>query len=371
MKIDYDKAIVNRGNLVRLENVIKKINSDKSISIGFIGGSITQGCHASTYENSYSYLVYKWFRNKNQNVRYINAGIGGTTSYYGVARVDSDLLDERPDLVFVEFSVNDFNTDFYKETYEGLIRRILYHDCKPAVVLIHNIKYDDGFSSYENHIKIGEYYDIPAVSMHTDLYEQVKNGILDAKDITTDYLHPNSKGHKIIADTIIHFLESIEEENVVECGIQKKQPLTSNRYENTVIYNSLNINPTLKGFKKDSRPKEYYTDIFKGGWFANNKNDEIVFKIKASEIAIQYRETISRPAPVALVTVDEGEEGIVLDGNFNEDWGDNLKIKNVLTHGSNIEHTIKIRVINADNVISDFYLVAVIASEKTSKNSCI
>ena len=47
-------------------------------------------------------------------VCYCNAGIGGTTSEFGAARVGTDLLEERPDFVIVEFSVNDESTEHLK-----------------------------------------------------------------------------------------------------------------------------------------------------------------------------------------------------------------------------------------------------------------
>lgn len=43
---------------------------------------------------------------------YINAGIGGTTSHFGTARAESDLLSHEPDFVIIEFSVNDDSTEF-------------------------------------------------------------------------------------------------------------------------------------------------------------------------------------------------------------------------------------------------------------------
>ena len=47
-------------------------------------------------------------------VNYVNAGIGATNSYLAVHRVDNDLLAHKPDVVVVEFSVNDSNTIFQK-----------------------------------------------------------------------------------------------------------------------------------------------------------------------------------------------------------------------------------------------------------------
>ena len=46
---------------------------------------------------------------------FINVGIGATDSYLGVHRVTADVLDKEPNLVLVEFAVNDSNTNFYKK----------------------------------------------------------------------------------------------------------------------------------------------------------------------------------------------------------------------------------------------------------------
>lgn len=56
---------------------------------------------------------------------YINAGIGGTTSQFGVARAEADLLSKEPDFVIIEFSVNDDSTEHFMETYEGLVRKYI------------------------------------------------------------------------------------------------------------------------------------------------------------------------------------------------------------------------------------------------------
>ena len=42
-----------------------------------------------------------------QKLHYVNGGIGGTTSHYGVSRVVTDMLMYQPDFVVVDFSVND------------------------------------------------------------------------------------------------------------------------------------------------------------------------------------------------------------------------------------------------------------------------
>ena len=52
----------------------------------------------------------------------------------GVHRVEEQVLSKNPDIVFVDFSVNDKDNKYNKISYESLIRRILSHESKPAIV---------------------------------------------------------------------------------------------------------------------------------------------------------------------------------------------------------------------------------------------
>ena len=117
--IDNHMGIVNRGNWCRIKQVMRKALRGEPITIGFLGGSITQGCNSSIPETCYAYRVYKWWKEKfpNSDITYVNAGIGGTTSQFGVARVDDDLLSKNIDFTTVEFSVNDDANDHFKETW--------------------------------------------------------------------------------------------------------------------------------------------------------------------------------------------------------------------------------------------------------------
>ena len=120
-------AIVNRGDLYRLKTCIRRAAAGKKLRIGFFGGSITQGSLASSDKTCYAWLVYQWWIKTfpQTEFEYINGGIGGTSSLYGVSRVEKDILAYKPEFVIIDFSVNDEPTEFFKETYEGLLRKLL------------------------------------------------------------------------------------------------------------------------------------------------------------------------------------------------------------------------------------------------------
>lgn len=361
--IDYEKGIVHHGNWAAIRNIMKRAEAGESVTIGFLGGSITQGSLASVPEKCYASLVYQWWTSRFPNTQYINAGIGGTSSQFGVARVQDDLLRYNPDLIFVEFSVNDENTDFFRETYEGLIRRILR--AGTAVFLIFNVCYDTMFSAEDMHLQIGKHYDLPCVSMKSTIYPEVASGNIPNRQITPDDLHPNDAGHAMVASVITYCLEKIH----LSAGVNTNDrelpaPLTLNQYENSKRYQNVNSNPACSGFEADHTPQERITQMFRKGYTAWKQGDKIRFQVEGTCISVQYRKSVRKPAPIARVTVDgDVRNAVILDANFQEDWGDCLFIDNVLIHGENKKHFVEIEIVEShDNDAVPFYLVSVIGS---------
>lgn len=362
-------GIINYGNLDRMNKVVEKATEGKPITIGFIGGSITMGCFSSSHTTCYPYLVYEWWKEKfpMAQVNYVNAGIGATTSQFAVARVQEDLLSEKPDFVVIEFSVNDNKSDLFMETYEGLTRKILKCETEPAVLILNNVEYDTGNNAQDIHNKIGEYYDLPIVSMKDSIYEEMLDGAFTKEEVTPDNLHPSDLGHKLIADKVKNLLEELflrgKDSDPVAYELPKAS-YTANRYEDSVILHNNHIEPVLKGFHLDDSKKESMTDIFKLGWKAREVGASIFFHVNCQIILIQYKKTINRIAPKAIAIVDGDEErAILLDANFEETWGDCLYMQDLYLGEKKEAHTLEIRITEVDKPSDiDFYLVSVITA---------
>lgn len=369
MNLNYEAAVANRGNQARIKKVFQRAQQGEKLTIGFLGGSITQGSLATDPKLCYAYRVYEWWCKTFPTAEfvYLNAGIGATDSQFGCARVDSDLLACRPDFCLVEFSVNDNSTPHYLETYEGLIRRIYGAAWQPAVLLVHNVCYDNGANAQLMHGKVARYYELPSVSMQSCIYPELVSGRLENRIITPDDLHPNDYGHELVASVITYFLGKILEdiETAEEPLELKDEPLTANTYQHSIRYRNDNAAPVLKGFTPDQAPQEVITDIFKKGWTAAEKGASIVFEVKGCCIGVQYRKTMQLPAPVAELILDGDEDHpFVLDANFDETWGDKLVLDTVLEHGENRLHRVEIRLRETHKEDRlPFYLVSVIASE--------
>lgn len=364
-----DTIVVNRGNQKRLKNVMLRAQRGEAVAIGYLGGSITMGSVATAPEKCYAFLSCQWWKENfpRTRVEYYNAGIGATTSQFGVARVDEDLLYARPDLVFIEFSVNDDNDAHFQETYEGLVRHVYTSESLPAVVLLHNSFFSTGVSAQEIHTAVGRYYDLPCVSIRNNVHARIAAGELAAEIITADDLHPNDAGHAMLADTIRHFLDGVYarvDSPEPEPGFPLR-PMTLNRYENSKRLRSPQLEvDSSRGFARDTAVQKHMTDIFKGGWEAWEEGAYLEFTMTGSVLAVQYRRTIRKPAPAARVIVDGDEAGaVLLDGEFDENWGDLLALTTVFEKEEPGKHQVRIEVCGThEKDASGFYLVSVITA---------
>lgn len=366
--------------MTRLKNLMKRAANGESLVIGFLGGSITQGSLSSTPKTCYAYLVYEWWKKSfpNAEFSFVNGGIGGTTSHYGGARAWKDVLCYRPDIVTVDFSVNDDANEFFEETYEGTLRRLLMAPSAPAVVVLNNVFYDTGKNAQDYHNRIADHYGIPHVSIKDTIFPDVESGKIVRADITPDNLHPNDKGHRLVADEICKLLDSIkaevEKETIAGENIEGKSakteesvllpaPLTENAYEHSRLIQIQDNEAILDGFLVDPIEKKGMLDIFKNGWTAAHTNDKISFEIECSCLAVQYRKSVQQPVAKAKAVIDGDEaHAVILDGNFTEDWGDCLYLEPLLNHAEKKVHRIEITVTDAKDIVRPFYLVSLIVS---------
>lgn len=360
------RGIVSWGILQRMKTLMKRAEAGEELVIGFIGGSITQGSLSSLPTTCYAYLVYQWWVNTfpKATFHYVNAGVGGTTSYYGVSRVNEHLLSHEPDFVIVEFSVNDKGNEFFKETYEGLIRNIINSKTNPAVLVVNNLFYEDGTNAQDYHNEVAKAYELPIFSVRDSLYPEIEAGRLRAETVTPDNLHPNDIGHELIANMISTFLGEMKQKDttIEEPSDYHPSLVTQNRFEHAHRLQNYNCSPLLNGFVKDDTVQTHIADNFKRGWMASNKGDSIKFKVECSSIGVQYRKTIHQPAPIAKLIIDQNEDAaITLDANFEKTWGDSLHLDFIQQFNLKQEHEIEIRITDVmENNQTPFYLVGLI-----------
>ncbi|MBS1664902.1 MAG: hypothetical protein JST68_27895 [Bacteroidetes bacterium] len=205
------KEITIRGGL---PNFFAKIRSGGPVRVAFLGGSITRA------GGGYRDQIMTWLRGKYPGVQFeeIMAAVSGTGSDFGACRVKEHVIDHRPDLVFVEFAVNDNKMPmrFVRETMEGIVRQIrkggastdvcfIYTFAAENLALLQKGVFPTSVTAME---EVASHYDIPSIHMGLRVVDEITNGkmlILGKREdssavplFSIDGVHPLPEtGHKI------------------------------------------------------------------------------------------------------------------------------------------------------------------------------
>ena len=75
-------------NLSRLKNCMARAQRGEELTIGFLGGSITQGSLATEHENTYAYRVFTWWKETfpNAEFHYVNDGCADVSAGFRSGR---------------------------------------------------------------------------------------------------------------------------------------------------------------------------------------------------------------------------------------------------------------------------------------------
>lgn len=212
------RSLMYMGDTGRVRRAIGRAQDGENVTIAYIGGSITQGAGAIPINNEcYAYKSWQNFGKcfgRGDNVRLVKAGVGGTPSELGMIRFERDVLRDgsvAPDIVVVEFAVNDEGDETKGNCYESLVRKILTLPNSPAVVLLFSVFADD-WNLQERLKVVGERYRLPMVSVRDAVTPQfrLKPGegrVLSKNQFFYDMFHPTNAGHTIMADCLTYFFE--------------------------------------------------------------------------------------------------------------------------------------------------------------------
>ena len=203
-----------------LNNSGYKLRHDKSLRVAYFGGSITEGAGASD-ASKYSYRAMTTAHLKakypDAEITEIYAAIGGTGTALGMFRVNRDVLEYDPDLVFVEFATNDFGDtaeNVIPQT-ESIIRRIraTLPDCdvvflfSTAQMVQEALDSGESFVSRDAQYKVTEYYGVPSIDFGSHLLEVIKREGKVYTDYAPDTLHPGDNGYAVVTEYILSNLD--------------------------------------------------------------------------------------------------------------------------------------------------------------------
>ncbi|MDR1688524.1 MAG: GDSL-type esterase/lipase family protein [Clostridiales bacterium] len=320
-----ERSLLATGNVSRFSKAFEKAANGEEVTVAFIGGSITEGLNANA-ETCYAALTVNWMKRvfNNKNIKLINAGESGTGSKLGVMRVTPQVLDAKPDIVFIEFAVNDGTDADSNSAYESLIRKNLNGESEPAVGLLFTVL-KNGYSNQDNMAKIGAYYALPMFTVKDSIFAEITAGNMTWEDYSNDESHPHTDGHKMVAEIMQYGLEAIYNqaaEGTASGQLIPNMPTIGRRYEDIVFLNKNNFDPEdIGSFTKETSDTK---PLLNGGWkrAANDESaDPFKFTLTAKEVYLIYWETpgYGNPHAGSAEIYVNGELKTTADANKN--WG--------------------------------------------------
>ena len=243
-------SLVSTGNNYRLKKVIEKCKRGEDVTIAYIGGSITQGAGGKPINTMcYAYRSYAAFCEMfspcgGDNVHYVKAGVGGTPSELGMVRYDRDVTNDgeiEPDLVVVEFAVNDEGDETKGVSFESLVMKILQAKQAPAVLLNFAVFMND-WNLQDRLQPIGERYELPMVSVKDAVVPQFEtNEVITKRQFFYDIYHPTNDGHRIMADCIAYLFDAVDKEEMATEDISlNKEPVYGIQFKDLVRFDRKN-----------------------------------------------------------------------------------------------------------------------------------
>ena len=227
-----------------LSNTYYRLRTEKKLRVAYFGGSVTDGFSfdkSCTREHSWRTLSFNWLCSQfpDATITQTNAGVGGTGTIFGAYRAIDHLKlaseTEKPDLVFIEFAINDSygNNKDYNTTpgvyMESIVQTIYKYAPKADIVMVFTTDYrlrDTEFSIKLEHREVADAYHIPYVDVGARLWKDMveenggeipvykwhpgdpENSPVWEKHFS-DNAHPAKAGYAKYAQYLIEFLDDV------------------------------------------------------------------------------------------------------------------------------------------------------------------
>lgn len=258
------RSLMQLGNTQRLERVLEKAAGGEDVTLGFIGGSITQGAGAiPIHEKSYARVFANQFEKKfarGGKVDLVKAGVGGTPSELGMVRFERDILRDgtkKPDLIVIEFAVNDEGDETKGVCYESLVRKAYSLPWKPAVVLLFAV-FSFDWNLQDRLGPVGRQYYLPMVSILDAVTPQFNllpedGRVISKNQFFYDIYHPSNLGHQIMADCLINVFDEVNASHgyheLEEKVLSKTKPVIGNDFEKVELIDRNEVERLRKKYK--------------------------------------------------------------------------------------------------------------------------
>ena len=364
------RSFLSAGNNHRVKNFLNKLKNGEHVTVAFIGGSITQGAGAvPIQQNCYARQTFLALKEKyGENITYIKAGVGGTPSELGMVRYERDITRDntvKPDLVVVEFAVNDSSDETKGICYESLVNKILNQENKPAVVLLFAVFADD-WNLKDRLAPIGYRYEVPMVDVLEAVTPQFTkkqdNGLVVTKrQYFYDVYHPSNIGHKIMADCLMYMFERLDNQQHLEDNNKVIPAVYGADFTDIHLLdrkdNKINAKISCGSFTNEDTDLQCvpFDDAFENtpefpyNWQKAKGDEPFILELECSKLVLLFKDSASTEFGKAKVTID-GEKEFIFDPR--EAGWTHCHASILFNNSQSEKHKIQIEMIDKDKIFT-------------------
>ena len=178
------------------------------ITVLMLGDSLTEGYGVST-EQAYPHLVEQQLKSEGHDVKVISAGVSGATSASGPPRLKW-YLKAKPDILVLALGANDGLRGISINSLEkNLSTTIEMAQKNNMLILLAGMRMLPNYGPKYTK-EFAELYPKLAKKYKLDLIPFLLDGVAAQPQYNLpDRIHPNEKGHKILANTVTQYLKPL------------------------------------------------------------------------------------------------------------------------------------------------------------------
>lgn len=195
------------------EKTIAKLAAGESVRIAALGDSLTYGWMVEKGYIDFLQVMLK-ANYPAATILFINRGIPGDTAEGGLRRLKEQVIDERPDLVLVQFALNDAfigcPLEEYAKNMALIVDRLRLETAAELLLLtsaaLADPQEDTLALKYYGRIELlAELLSVPIARVHA--YWKEKTGGNFEGLLQADGVHPTAAGYRLMAGAIMQVLK--------------------------------------------------------------------------------------------------------------------------------------------------------------------
>ncbi len=300
-----------------------KAQQGGEVRVAYLGGSITA---ANGWRPMTTARLKKDF--PKAAIHEIHAAIGGTGSDLGVYRLERDVLRHKPDLLFVEFAVNDGGAqpENIWRAMEGIVRQTwtALPNCDICFVYTFRVNYEKDLReglcprAASADEMLAAHYGIPSINFALPVVQMETAGRLvfqgekDAKLaegvilFSTDGVHPLDAGHVIYADAVSKAFSAWRRQDAkpIDHNAKLKMPFIADHWQDArmVAVKESMLEGGWAKLDPGAGLGKSFGNRVDGLWLADKPGQKLRFKFKGS--AVKLYDLLGPDGGQAIVTVD-------------------------------------------------------------------